>query len=503
MRKRVCFLAFGVCFVLAGCGGETMSGSDGGDGGQCQPHASMACSEATLYWQDSCGNREQVIEICDCGCDPSVSDCVKPCDCVPQCDGRCCGDNGCGGVCRDDCAAGTSCDPTSCTCTQDCEPATCASLGKECGSWDDGCGGTIDCGQCSSGQCTAEGLCGCEEGRQRCNGNALERCQSGEFVEVERCGAGEVCSAELGCIVCDPGAGNFCFDGDVYACNPDGSRGQLVETCWTEPCVEGQCGDPACPPETMFVYVVDDSYRLLSFNPADTANPFRLIGNLDCPAGPSWPEWGGGTTATPFSMSVDRSGRAWVLYTSGEIFWVSTTDASCQVSPYPKGQSGYKLFGMGFVTDSAGSDTEKLYIAGGNVDAQVMGNMAYIDPNTLSITTLGPCPQAEYGPELTGTGKGEWYGYFPGTSSSFVAKLNKQTGQIEHQWQLPRLSGTVRAWAFAHWGGKFYIFVTTYSGSYRSQVLRLDPQTGSTDTFLDNLPYIIVGAGVSTCAPYQ
>jgi hypothetical protein len=30
-------------------------------------------------------------------------------------------------------------------------PATCQSLGKQCGTWSDGCGGTLNCGSCQSG----------------------------------------------------------------------------------------------------------------------------------------------------------------------------------------------------------------------------------------------------------------------------------------------------------------------------------------------------------------
>ncbi len=55
-------------------------------------------------------------------------------DCAPACDGRQCGDNGCGGTCGE-CAAGFACVDGSCT--DDCVP-DCA--GKACGS--DGCGGT-------------------------------------------------------------------------------------------------------------------------------------------------------------------------------------------------------------------------------------------------------------------------------------------------------------------------------------------------------------------------
>jgi hypothetical protein len=39
-----------------------------------------------------------------------------------------------------------------------CKPLTCRKLGVECGEWDDGCGGTIDCGEC-------EGDLECEEGQ--------------------------------------------------------------------------------------------------------------------------------------------------------------------------------------------------------------------------------------------------------------------------------------------------------------------------------------------------
>ena len=41
-----------------------------------------------------------------------------------------------------------------------CAPASCASLGKQCGSWSDGCGGTLNCGTCQSGYyCSSNGQC--------------------------------------------------------------------------------------------------------------------------------------------------------------------------------------------------------------------------------------------------------------------------------------------------------------------------------------------------------
>ncbi|MFN8594417.1 MAG: pentapeptide repeat-containing protein [Thermomicrobiales bacterium] len=70
------------------------------------------------------------------------SGCAKGTTCCPTCidEGDACG-NGvvgtcCGGIA---CAASGIC----------CNAATCASLGKQCGTWPDGCGGTLTCGICT------------------------------------------------------------------------------------------------------------------------------------------------------------------------------------------------------------------------------------------------------------------------------------------------------------------------------------------------------------------
>ena len=40
-----------------------------------------------------------------------------------------------------------------------CVPSTCAGLSYNCGTWDDGCGGTLNCGTCSSGYVCTAGTC--------------------------------------------------------------------------------------------------------------------------------------------------------------------------------------------------------------------------------------------------------------------------------------------------------------------------------------------------------
>jgi len=88
--------------------------------------------------------------------------------CVPACENRCCGPNACGGTCLDECAADSPCDPGTCTCGGLCPPVTCAELGRECGDWPNGCGGTVGCGACPTGQHCGDGVC-----RAECEGIAI------------------------------------------------------------------------------------------------------------------------------------------------------------------------------------------------------------------------------------------------------------------------------------------------------------------------------------------
>ncbi len=95
--------------------------------GQCVPGCTPQCSGKECG-DDGCGG--------SCGtCGPGQMCVAGQCkvDCTPQCAGKECGDNGCGGVCGV-CAPGDSCVGGQCMsgCVPDCK-------GKQCG--DDGCGG--------------------------------------------------------------------------------------------------------------------------------------------------------------------------------------------------------------------------------------------------------------------------------------------------------------------------------------------------------------------------
>jgi hypothetical protein len=54
------------------------------------------------------------------------------------------------------CASGETCSVNRC---ESCAPATCSSLGKDCGSWANGCGGEVSCGTCGGGMVCQSGVC--------------------------------------------------------------------------------------------------------------------------------------------------------------------------------------------------------------------------------------------------------------------------------------------------------------------------------------------------------
>jgi hypothetical protein len=247
------------------------------------------------------------------------------------------------------------------------------------------------------------------------------------------------------------------------------------------------------------VYVVTRQEQLLSFYPP-TAQ-FRAIGPLSCPTR---------SATNPFSMAVDRTGIAYVLYQDGELFRVSTATARCQATSFRAGQSGFAgTFGMGFSHDNTGTG-ETLFVASG--DSATTPSLGTIDPRTFSLRIVGDLQPAILNAELSGTGAGDLFAFFATTGAapcdnmpngdcadSAIGQLDKTTGRVVAQSVL-RGNPQGTAWAFAFWGGDFYTF--TAPGNGGTIVNRFNPADRSIVTVATR-PDQIVGAGVSTCAPAQ
>lgn len=334
----------------------------------------------------------------------------------------------------------------------------------------------------------------CQPGQKTCVGNVLNTCNEiGAYTPTTECASSLVCDAQLGCVACAPGT-NTCVQNEVHSCNPDGTAGALVSACdFAQTCRGGACIDSCELAASEFIYLLDSNNQLLSFEPRmDTAaNAVKVVGKVSCP-----------TATAPNSMSVDRRARAWLNYDDGKLYKIPTNNpASCVDSGYQTGVVPTAKVGMGFVSDSPGAKVESLYLASFGTASQLW-KLNPLDPTPIVSTKIGNFASSPTSPEMTGTGAAELYAYFPAADATHrIIRVNKTTAQADLTWSLPPLASSPGAWAFAQWGGRYYVFVTE---SNISRVYRWDPNAASGSQWVrvqDNLPTRIVGAGVSTCAP--
>lgn len=193
--------ADGICGAAPPRCGDGMCTADE-DCATCADDCGACCGNGVCGAGETCATCEQD---CACAagerCDAERRACVP--ECVRQCNGRNCGDDGCGGVCGD-CAAAQACEAGVCVdvCQPDC-------TGRVCGG--DGCGGR--CGECAADARCTDG---------RCEAICQPDC-TGRVCGDDGCGGT--------CGVCDEDA--RCTDGRCeLICQPD--------------CAGRVCGDDGC-----------------------------------------------------------------------------------------------------------------------------------------------------------------------------------------------------------------------------------------------------------------
>jgi len=246
---------------------------------------------------------------------------------------------------------------------------------------------------------------------------------------------------------------------------------------------------PSCAAEGItYIYAVTAENTLVSYYPP--GGNFTSIGTIDCPL--KTPGSG------PYSMGVDRGGTAYVIFDDGNLYKVSTADASCAATNFVPDQAGFSLFGMGFASNGVGASTDTLYVSE-NINGHGLGT---IDLTSMTLTALGPYTGALAGQkaELTGNGDGLLYGFFL-TTPAQVAQIDA-TGAIATTNPLPTVTvGT--DWAFSFWGGDFYLYTgnSTDTNENGSAITRYRPSDGSVTVVSPGIGFFIEGAGVSTCAP--
>ena len=81
-----------------------------------------------------------------------------------------------------------------------------------------------------------------------------------------------------------------------------------------------------------------------------------------------------------------------------------------------------------------------------------------------------------------------------------MREINVKTGKTSNSINIPSAAmQNVQAWAFARWGGSFYLFFKSQTDP-SSAVFKAD-SPGTVKKVIATTGYSIVGAGVSSCAP--
>jgi hypothetical protein len=241
------------------------------------------------------------------------------------------------------------------------------------------------------------------------------------------------------------------------------------------------------------IYLMTSTQELLSFFPPTLE--ITDLGPIECP-----------TSASPNSMGVDRQGTAYVNFTDGTLFQVSTSNVACVSTNFNLPASFATHFGMGYVGNPAdGGDLLHVAADFEGTSGTTPSILATIDTTSFALNEIGNFePNPILAPELTGTGDGRLFTFSanPGDpASSLVTQVDPNTAEELASSVVPGVSPG-SDYAFAFYGGKFYIF--TSEDGQTTQINLFDP-VSQTATLVANTQQgqAVVGAGVSTCAPMR
>lgn len=243
--------------------------------------------------------------------------------------------------------------------------------------------------------------------------------------------------------------------------------------------VPNDCPDAAAT----LVYLFTAQNELYSFYPPTVA--YKKIGNIACP----------NVMGNPYSMGVDRTGVAYALFDTGQLFKLSTANAACSSTTYTPNQLGWTTFGMGYASTPDGG--EALYVTEANFNTPSKG-LGTIDTKSFKLQFISGYSASLPRCELTGTGDGRLFAFClnQGMPGGVLAQIDPSNANVIGADKLA-VGDPSNGFAFAFWGGDFWLFTSTTS---TTTVTKYDPGTKGLNVAA-MLNGTVVGAGVSTCAP--
>jgi hypothetical protein len=237
-----------------------------------------------------------------------------------------------------------------------------------------------------------------------------------------------------------------------------------------------------CTAQAGLIYLASTERSLYSFDPTIPGiDAYQLVGRVGC---------SNVGLAPPQSMAVDRFGDAWMFFSEGgEMYRVSTLDASCVLTSYvdPIGY-GTLVRGMGFTSRAGGED---LYMV---IPEKQLGLSRILLP-CMKVKSSGSLIEKA---ELSGGPDGRLF-HFTGNPNAVLSEVDLGTTSLQPIRTFPELDGS-SILAFSRFAGRFYFYTST-GWDIGSRTTEYDPETGMVTVRDADLGFTVIGAGQSICVP--
>jgi hypothetical protein len=255
---------------------------------------------------------------------------------------------------------------------------------------------------------------------------------------------------------------------------------------------------PGCEGDIgQYIYLLDVDAGLHRIAPATLE--LETLGPLACPG-----------VNNAMALTVARDGILWAMMVDDEgfrtIHTIDSTTLDCEDSGFidPIDEQIF-VNTLAFVADAPDGETESLYVGanvGGSFDFEVPLSLGRVDLTTMELDIVGTAELVPTGyyqiADLTGTGDSRMWGFFAGDTAA-IAELDEQSSSVIEHDLLD--FGVGSPWAFAQWEGRLWLFSS--GGDPGSDIRAWNPANGVVEQIHPGIGISVVGAAVSTCAPYE
>jgi len=288
-----------------------------------------------------------------------------------------------------------------------------------------------------------------------------------------------------------------------------GSRSELGEIPWLDlpeapvPSTPGQtpvgCDAPA---EGISLLSLEGDVYL--FSPQTQA--VRQVGKVACPL------------SELTSMALARDGSMWLATLSGELFRANPDGSNCAPTHFDPRVVGRSNFGTGILADLQGRD----FLFAAPIATRAGGQNEYIEYvpylvvaplSNLRETWRLEFPRKSAAVEFAGTGNARLFGldevYDPAPNRTVLFELAPRDGTSFMEHDISGV-GELSNFDFAFWNGAIYVFnsgvIPDGPGNWIAApkngawMFRYELSTRQLSR-LGTLPFRVIGAGSSTCAP--